>query len=275
MPNAKYPIPNEIVNIYKPQGLTPLQLIEQFRKDNPEYKDVKIGFAGRLDPLAHGVMLLTVGEANKDREQYLNLNKTYRFKVLFGVETDTYDYLGILKNLQILELPKDYKDKVRDFIKRHTGKYLQPYPPFSSKTLSGTPLFKLAKKKGFMIEDLRFKNGEMWPNKEVEVFGFKEISEYEITTLEMSEIVLQNLKKIKGFFRQKRIIGQWEEFFKLHPQQNFKIMEFEIDCTSGTYVRSLAHKLGQELGSGAIAFEIFRIKVGEFGVEDFSNADIY
>lgn len=255
---------DEIICLYKPQGMTPLQLIEKFREDNPEYKNVKIGFAGRLDPLAHGIMLLTVGEGNKNREKYLNLNKTYQFKILFGVETDSYDYLGILKSLRISEMPQDYKVKISDFIKRHTGKYLQPYPPFSSKTINGTPLFKLAKRKGFKIHDLRFKNGETWPSKEVEVFSFKQNSEYETSSQEISEIILKNLKKIKGFFRQKRIIDQWRSFFEMNKDQRFKIIEFEIDCSSGTYVRSLVHKLGKELGCGAIAFEINRTKVGDF-----------
>ena len=106
MPNSKYPMPNKVINIYKPQGVTPVQLIVKFRISYPEFKDTKIGFAGRLDPLAHGVMLLTIGEANFNREPLLNLNKTYKFKVLFGVETDSYDYLGLLKDFNKLRLPR-------------------------------------------------------------------------------------------------------------------------------------------------------------------------
>lgn len=253
---------DEIVTIYKPQGVTPLQLIDKFKKDNPKYKDEKIGFAGRLDPLAHGVMLLTIGEANKKREPLLSLNKTYKFSVLLGVETDTYDYLGILKNLKILDVPENYKKAVFDFVKRHTGKYTQPYPPFSSKTLNGTPLFKLAKRKGFKIQDIRFKMGEKWPTKEVKVFRFELLKDENIDASDIAETILENLRKIKGFFRQNRIIKQWENFFEENQNHKFKLLSFEIDCSSGTYVRSLAHNLGQELRTGAIAFEINRTKVG-------------
>lgn len=264
--SEKFASCNEVTAIYKPQGVTPLQLIEKFRKSNPKYKDAKIGFAGRLDPLAHGVMLLTIGEANKEREPLLSLDKTYRFSVLLGIETDTYDYLGILKNFQVLDVAENYEKIVLDFIKRHTGKFIQPYPPFSSKTLNGTPLFKLAKRNGFKINNLRFKNSERWPTKEVEVFRFELLKEVGVCSLEISGVVLGNLKKIKGFFRQNRIIRQWEKFFEANPNQEFKLLTFEIDCSSGTYVRSLAHKLGQELGTGAIAFEINRTRVGNYTV---------
>ena len=51
-----------LLNIQKPQGLTPVQTIALVRKKFPELADDTIGFAGRLDPLAHGVLLLMIGE---------------------------------------------------------------------------------------------------------------------------------------------------------------------------------------------------------------------
>lgn len=254
---------DQIISLYKPQGLTPLQLIEKFRGDNPEYKDVKIGFAGRLDPLAHGVMLLTVGEANRRRQDYLHLNKTYKFSVLFGVETDSYDYLGILKGTQTMELPSHYKQVVEKFIKEHIGKYTQPYPPFSSKTINGVQLYKLSKQ-GVKNLDL--------PTREVEVFSFKFLSEETILGKSLLKIMVSNLRKIKGFFRQTRIIKQWKDFFKVNSDFKFKILHFEIECSSGTYVRSLANKMGQELGCGAIAFEILRTRVGDYSLKDLSGS---
>ena len=253
---------DEIVSLYKPQGMTPLQLIEKFRLENPKYKDEKIGFAGRLDPLAHGVMLLTVGEANKRRQYFLHLNKTYKFSVLFGVETDSYDYLGVLKGIQTLELPSNYKQVVEKFIKEHIGQYTQPYPPFSSKTINGVQLYKLSKQ-GVKNLDL--------PTREVEVFSFKFLSEETILGKGLLKIMVSNLRKIKGFFRQTRIIKQWRDYFKVNSDLEFKILHFEIECSSGTYVRSLAHNIGQELGCGAIAFEILRTKVSDFTNENVTN----
>ena len=45
-------------------------------------------------------------------------------------------------------------------------------------------------------------------------------------------------------------------------------MSFELSCSSGTYVRSVAHELGQRLGCGAHLAELRRLKVGPFMIED-------
>jgi tRNA pseudouridine55 synthase len=45
------------------------------------------------------------------------------------------------------------------------------------------------------------------------------------------------------------------------------IARFVIECSSGTYIRSLAHEMGQQLGCGAHLAEISRTAVGEFSLE--------
>ena len=45
------------------------------------------------------------------------------------------------------------------------------------------------------------------------------------------------------------------------------IARFVIECSSGTYIRSLAHEMGQQLGCGAHLTEICRTAVGEFSLE--------
>lgn len=45
------------------------------------------------------------------------------------------------------------------------------------------------------------------------------------------------------------------------------VAQFVIECSSGTYIRSLAHEMGQELGCGAHLAEITRTAVGEFSLE--------
>ncbi len=52
-------------------------------------------------------------------------------------------------------------------------------------------------------------------------------------------------------------------------------LAFRLSCSSGTYVRSLAHDLGQELGCGAHLAELRRLQVGPFSVEStISLADL-
>jgi tRNA pseudouridine55 synthase len=45
------------------------------------------------------------------------------------------------------------------------------------------------------------------------------------------------------------------------------LARFSIECSSGTYIRSLAHEMGQKLGCGAHLSEICRTAVGEFSLD--------
>lgn len=45
------------------------------------------------------------------------------------------------------------------------------------------------------------------------------------------------------------------------------VARFVIECSSGTYIRSLAHEMGQQLGCGAHLTEICRTAVGEFSLD--------
>lgn len=46
------------------------------------------------------------------------------------------------------------------------------------------------------------------------------------------------------------------------------VARFQVRCTKGTYVRSLAHELGQQLGCGAHLKHLHRTRSGEFDVAD-------
>ena len=41
---------------------------------------------------------------------------------------------------------------------------------------------------------------------------------------------------------------------------------FEIECSSGTYIRSLAHEIGKDLGPGGHLFRLCRTRIGEFAL---------
>ncbi len=45
-------------------------------------------------------------------------------------------------------------------------------------------------------------------------------------------------------------------------------IRFIVGCSKGTYIRSLAHDIGQELGVGAYLTQLRRTKIGDFSVEN-------
>jgi tRNA pseudouridine55 synthase len=56
-------------------------------------------------------------------------------------------------------------------------------------------------------------------------------------------------------------------FFRLKGY-NPPIVDFAAKCSSGTYIRSLAHELGQKLGCGAHLSQLTRTKIGSFHLND-------
>ncbi len=83
-------------------------------------------------------------------------------------------------------------------------------------------------------------------------------------------------KKVKG--RPAYELARKKQPVELKPIDvelfEFRLMEidgsiarFNIECSSGTYIRSLAHEMGQKLGCGAHLAEITRTAVGEFSLE--------
>ena len=46
------------------------------------------------------------------------------------------------------------------------------------------------------------------------------------------------------------------------------VIHFKVTCSTGTYIRSLAHDFGAALGCGAYLSSLCRTRIGEFGIED-------
>jgi len=246
-----------ILNIYKPIGLTPLQVINKYKKRNPKFKEKKLGYAGRLDPLAHGVLLIMVAPSTKKGKQYQNLSKKYVFSVLLGIETDTYDTLGIITNTKNKQVSKKDINKV---LNKFIGKQIQPYPIYSSMSFKGKPLFWWARK--------GLANKVQIPEKEIEIFSLNLIKVRDVSIKSLQKKILSNIKKVKGDFRQEKIIKSWNGFCKTTKTNKLKVLEIEIKCSSGTYVRSIANNIGKKLQTHAIALDILRTQAGNYKIKD-------
>lgn len=52
-------------------------------------------------------------------------------------------------------------------------------------------------------------------------------------------------------------------------------LHFKVNCSKGTYVRSLAHDLGEALGAGAHLAELRRTAIGDYQVDDSLKVEEY
>ena len=249
----------KVIVLNKKEGETPLECLEDFRAKNKIEKNIKMTYAGRLDPMASGVLLILLGEETKKKEKYLKLGKEYKFEVLFGFSTDTYDILGkVLNNYELKIINYELKKKIIKELKNFTGKFIQKYPMYSSKTVKGKPLFSYAR---------NFEEVEI-PTREVNVESLKFLKIRKINNKKLLENIEKRIKKIKGDFRQEEILETWQKELKLglsslKKKKFFYVASFKIKCGSGTYVRGIANSLGEKIEIPALAFSIDRTKVGK------------
>ncbi len=247
----------DLLTIYKLPGETPLESLNRLRDSFTELRKEKLSYAGRLDPLAQGVLLVLVGESNKERDKYLNLDKTYYFDVLFGVESDSFDPLGLVKKGHLPS--KNISNLIRAESSNWLGERQQFYPPFSSKTVNGKPLFQWTKE-GKKV---------LLPSREIFIYSLDFLQKVDVPVSFLVKEAKEKIKKVKGDFRQLEAIQCWNKIEKtFSKKESLPLLRFKIKASSGTYVRSLAQQMGLEYNSSALAFHIVRVKVGSFDFRD-------
>ncbi len=245
-----------VVNLYKNLGETPRERLERLRIERPHFHNEVLSYAGRLDPMAEGVMLCLVGSANKRREEYLDMSKEYTLDILFGFATDTYDVLG--RVMEQGESDSLDKKTIQQGLNEFRGEVNQEYPPFSSKTLEGKPLFEWARGNALAAMVL--------PRRLVTVYDITLTGLYKVKERDLLAYIDHGVAKVNGDFRQEEIMAAWKKVLKEKGTREFAAATVSISCSSGTYARSIAHGLGKKLGVPALALHILRTKVGDFDV---------
>jgi tRNA U55 pseudouridine synthase TruB len=79
--------------------------------------------------------------------------------------------------------------------------------------------------------------------------------------------IAESVERVQGDFRQEETLRLWRQYLKAGGEREFPCATVKIECSSGTYARSIAHGLGVELGVPALALHILRTQVGDYSVE--------
>ncbi|KKW35492.1 MAG: tRNA pseudouridine synthase B [Candidatus Adlerbacteria bacterium GW2011_GWA1_54_10] len=254
---AKRSSTGQVLNLYKNLGETPRERLERLRGRERHLEHEVLSYAGRLDPMAEGVLLCLVGSANKRREAYLELSKEYMLDVLFGFSTDTYDILG-----RVMETGDGggiARERVVKVLNQFRGELSQQYPPFSSKVVEGKSLFEWARSNSL--------SSLVLPSRSVTVYEIALEGLYKVEEPDLLAYIQENIGKVNGDFRQEEVLRLWERHLKASGKRNFPCATVKISCSSGTYARSISHGLGAELGIPALTLHLLRTKVGDFSVD--------
>ena len=128
-----------IIAINKPQNWTSFDVVNKIKF---KLKPLKVGHLGTLDPMATGVLLVTIGKATKLFDIMQEKVKTYVAEFEFGYETDTLDATGQriceTNNIPVLE---DIEKVIHKFI----GNIEQIPPKYCAKSINGTRAYELAR----------------------------------------------------------------------------------------------------------------------------------
>ena len=136
--------------VNKPQGVESFGVV---RKLKFLYQFNKIGFAGTLDPLASGLLLIALNKATKLIPQIHSASKIYEVQIRLGATTPTLDAEGRYSAMQ--DISRDSLN-YRKFLRQFIGTYQQRIPNFSAHKLSGKNFYELARNNQAIEE--RFKS---------------------------------------------------------------------------------------------------------------------
>lgn len=228
------------------------EMLLRFDKDFPKYKGLKKTYAGRLDPLASGLIPVLVGESVHKKDFFLDKGKTYSVELLLGAGTDSGDILGLVESVP---------DKVGFFgdtdiievLHPLLGFYRQKYPFFSSKRVKGKTLFNWYKEGCIHQIDI--------PTKDIFVFSAKFLSNERISKKNLEQRIFETVSSVNGDFRQKQILISWKKFFQESKRLEFQLITLSFEVSSGTYVRDLVRRFAQILGVCASSLHITRTHI--------------
>lgn len=206
----------------KPYTWTSFDVVNKIRwnlKQALGVKNIKVGHAGTLDPLATGLLIVCIGKHTKLIDQIMVGEKTYTGTILLGKTTPSYD----LETEYDQEFPTEHitSEQIEEVRKTFLGEIQQVPPIFSAKQVDGKRAYDLARAGKEVI---------LKPN-----------------TITVSD-------------------------FKV-SMDRFPEIDFEISCSKGTYIRSIAYDFGNALNSGGVLTALRRTKSGDLNIENSKSVD--
>ena len=204
-----------IIPIDKPYRWTSADVVRKVKfiaQKHFRKKNLKVGHAGTLDPLATGILLVCIGKATKQAEALQAERKEYIAEIELGATTPCFDLEK--------EIDKRYpyehitREMVEQVIPRFIGEQDQVPPIFSAKLIDGTRAYEMAR-----------------AGEEV--------------VMKPARITIYNLE-ILEFSLPKLVL--------------------RVECSKGTYIRSLARDVGAALESGGHLTGLTRTLSGGFGI---------
>ncbi|MBO4589064.1 MAG: tRNA pseudouridine(55) synthase TruB [Bacteroidales bacterium] len=244
-----------VIPIDKPRQWTSFQAVNKVKSTIRrlyQVKNIKIGHAGTLDPLATGLLLVCVGKATKTIETLQAGDKEYSGTMVFGATTPCYDLERAIDHYYPTEHITD--ELVQSVRKQFIGDIQQVPPVFSAVKIAGQRAYTYARNDDpSAVIEPKTVHIESFDLKKSEVSVYPEYSGYSVRS-DSSEKTTSTTHLYNN------------------PQgvvpENLPQYDFHVVCGKGTYIRSLARDFGLALDSGAFLASLRRERVGDYHVKD-------
>ena len=221
-------------------------------------KNLKVGHAGTLDPLATGILLVCIGPATRRAEELQASPKEYIAGVCFGATTPSYDLEKDIDRTCPLEGVT--QEKLLSVLPSFVGEQEQVAPLFSAKSVDGVRAYETARR---LLREAHEKGQTFDPG---DVLQSSRINIYELEMQRFDEQFLapEPIPATEG--RGRINVADVRAY-------NLKHALIRIACSKGTYIRAFARDLGEALGSGAFLGSLRRTRNGGFGEADALSLD--
>jgi len=252
------------VVLEKAVGVTPLECAETWRAAHPEFTGIPLAYAGRLDPLASGKLLVLIGDECKRQAEYHNLDKRYEIEVVFGLGSDTGDVMGMLDPSPTP--PAITAANIKAALRHLTGDITLPYPVFSAKTVAGKPLHTWAMEDRLDEITIPTKESTIYALSLIELTTLPATALYEHALAKINSIppVTETRKALGNDFRRTDIRAHWKTWLDQHQADTFQVATVTCTASSGTYMRTLASTIAAAHQSKGLALSIHRTRIGRY-----------
>jgi tRNA pseudouridine55 synthase len=143
--------PDGVLLVDKAEGMTSHDVVALMRRC---LGIKKIGHCGTLDPIATGLLLLTIGRGTKVQDLLMSEDKEYVGALTLGTTTSTQDRQGDI--VETKPVPQLTEEQIRAAFDKFRGDFYQMPPMVSAKKHGGVPLYKLARQGKVVEREPRF-----------------------------------------------------------------------------------------------------------------------
>ena len=250
-----------IIPIDKPYRWTSADVIRKVKYAAIRHfgkKNLKVGHAGTLDPLATGVLLVCIGKATKLAEELQSHDKEYVAGITFGATTPSYDLEKEIDRF----FPHAHitASGIKEALPAFIGNQNQIAPLFSAKSVDGVRAYELARR--------LHKEGKTLDEAAQELIRVSAIT---ISELELIEFTAEG----KSMSAEGEVVSNapaTAASSRINVTDNSALglpkAVIRMSCSKGTYVRAFARDLGETLRSGAHLDSLQRSRSGIFRIEN-------